>query len=321
MKLTRHNRQRFTGAAAEFGIGVSDFITEIDIAGSPERSELRIVAADHKNMLYVLECVFDEDVENKKEIASYLNFFFDQKMPGINPYLRSVDNSHLAFIDERFWMMSPYIDGVALKRPDYVFDKWRGKTLADFLLTLKANSGDLLKKNKKKPFSIESYIYKLLKDIKDNDPHVISVIKPVIDFLERDFMDQHDSLPLSFCHGDYHPVNIIWGKGCINAVIDWEFSGIKPELYDLANLLGCLGMENPDCLGGELVIDLIFSLNSTVYMESTSWNNIVSFIVAIRFAWLSEWLRRGDTEMIELETLYMKILIENHEKLAEIWRL
>ncbi len=50
---------------------------------------------------------------------------------------------------------------------------------------------------------------------------------------------------ISFCHGDLHPLNVIWGEKSIRAVIDWEFSGIKPEIYDLANMLGCLGMEDP----------------------------------------------------------------------------
>ena len=319
MILTGNNKQMFTDVALEYDIRISEFRPDIEIAGSPERSELRTVIEDTDKRLYVLECVFDEDVVKKKNIASYLTFLSEKNIPEINPYLSTEARDSLAFSQDRFWMVSPYIKGVQLNRPDYVFEKWRGKTLADFLATLKENSGELLRQNRDQPFSIVDYIYKLISDINANDPQVIPDIKPFIDFLERDFMDHHDKLPLSFCHGDYHPVNIIWGDTAINAVIDWEFSGVKPEVYDLANLIGCLGMENPDCLGGELVCDLISTLCLSEYMAPVSWKNLVPFIVAIRFAWLSEWLRRRDTEMIELETMYMKILTENVERLEEVW--
>ncbi len=319
MKITGHIKKIFTGAALEYDVRLSGFRADIEIAGSPERSELRAVITGDDNRLYVLECVFDEDVEKKRKIASYLSSLSDKKMQAINPYLRAVNGGAVVFSQDRYWMMSPFIQGVPLKRPEYVFDKWRGKTLADFLMTLKNNSVDLLKSNQDAPFSIVGYIYKLFDEIKINDPQVVPSITPFIAFLEKHFMDQHGGLPLRFCHGDYHPVNIIWGTLGLNAVIDWEFAGVKPEVYDLANLLGCLGMENPDSLAGELTIDLVSTLYASGYMDQVSWNNLVAFIVALRFAWLSEWLRRRDVEMIDLEIVYMKLLTENAERLEEIW--
>jgi homoserine kinase type II len=47
----------------------------------------------------------------------------------------------------------------------------------------------------------------------------------------------------------------------------------------------------------------------------------LDFIVALRFAWLSEWLRKSDKEMIELEQVYMRLLIENKEQLVHSWGL
>jgi len=46
-------------------------------------------------------------------------------------------------------------------------------------------------------------------------------------------------------------------------------------------------------------------------ISKTSWRYLVEFIVALRYAWLSEWLRQKDTEMISLELDYMRLLIEN----------
>ena len=47
----------------------------------------------------------------------------------------------------------------------------------------------------------------------------------------------------------------------------------------------------------------------------------MDFIVALRFAWLSEWLRKSDKDMIKLEQVYMLLLIENKEKLMHSWGL
>jgi homoserine kinase type II len=43
-------------------------------------------------------------------------------------------------------------------------------------------------------------------------------------------------------------------------------------------------------------------------------------IIAIRFGWLSEWLRNRDEEMIELETVYMNLLMDHADDLAAQWR-
>jgi len=47
----------------------------------------------------------------------------------------------------------------------------------------------------------------------------------------------------------------------------------------------------------------------------------IEFVVAVRFAWLSEWLRHKDHEMIELETVYMNLLTDNSAMLKNAWKL
>jgi homoserine kinase type II len=54
-------------------------------------------------------------------------------------------------------------------------------------------------------------------------------------------------------------------------------------------------------------------------ISKTSWKYLVEFIIALRFAWLSEWLRRKDKEMISLELDYMSLLIENKRSLQKVW--
>jgi homoserine kinase type II len=54
-------------------------------------------------------------------------------------------------------------------------------------------------------------------------------------------------------------------------------------------------------------------------ISKTSWMYLLEFIVALRFAWLAEWLRRKDTEMISLELDYMQLLIDNKNVLQKTW--
>jgi homoserine kinase type II len=144
-------------------------------------------------------------------------------------------------------------------------------------------------------------------------------IIPVLAFLEKDFMSVCDRLPVRFCHGDYHPLNIIWGEQDILSVIDWEFSGIKPEIYDLVNMVGCLGIEHPSSLVGDLVKNLIAQVTAADLYSDISWDHFIEFVVAMRFAWLSEWLRKDDKEMIGLELDYMDLLIRNRDVLSRAW--
>ena len=48
-----------------------------------------------------------------------------------------------------------------------------------------------------------------------------------------------------------------------------------------------------------------------------SWQYFVDLVITLRFAWLSEWLRKKDTEMIELEIDYMFLLLDNKEVLEK----
>lgn len=310
-----------TSAAAQWNLSVTNIRRNIPIAGSPERCELRFVIECDDEATYLLESVFDTDVYHKLNIISCLNFLFGKKLPGINPYICTTKREYIVNCDSRFWQLSPFVQGIAPDRPEYVFDKWRGRVLAEFLIELRIKSKELPRFNSLTAFSIKNYIYKLIAQIKINDPDVLIKIRPVISLLENRFMKVHDSLPVSFCHGDFHPLNIIWSKDSIRAVIDWEFLGIKPEIYDAANLIGCIGIENPEGLTGELAYDFIAALKEAGLISGISWELFHEFVVAVRFAWLSEWLRHKDHEMIELETVYMNLLTDNSELLKNTWKL
>jgi homoserine kinase type II len=308
-------------ASAHWNLRVANICRDIQVAGSPERCELRFVIECDDGGIYLIESVFESDLNRKRMIIDCLNHLSRKGLSGINTYIRHVKNEYITSCDGRFWQLSPFISGTVLRRPEYVFDKWRGRVMARFLTELGEKSAGLAGLIRPEIFSIKDYIYRLLCQMKENDPDVPDKIGTVLCFLEKRFMDVHDRLPVSFCHGDFHPLNIIWTDDSIKAVIDWEFMGIKPGIYDAANLVGCIGMENPGGLTGELVCDFITALKEAGLIAGLSREFFHEFVVALRFAWLSEWLRHRDREMVELEITYMNLLADNAEMLKTVWKI
>ena len=78
-------------------------------------------------------------------------------------------------------------------------------------------------------------------------------------------------------------------------------------------------MEDPQALAGELVKSYIAKMIEANIIAKESWQYLVEFIVALRFAWLAEWLRQKDKEMIRLELDYMRLLTENKDYLEKAW--
>jgi homoserine kinase type II len=70
---------------------------------------------------------------------------------------------------------------------------------------------------------------------------------------------------------------------------------------------------------GDLVTNLIGQVKSAGIFADISWDHFIEFVVALRFAWLSEWLRKDDREMIALELDYLELLIQNRDLLARAW--
>ena len=291
----------------------------IPVQGSPERSVFRVVLEDNNGKYFVLEQIPVKSLEHKKQIAATLDFLAKNNLSHIQPYLVGQKGTHVIKYKNNFWQMTPFVQGVTLDREKYMYEKWRGRALADFLIELRRKYHALPFYDFHKVFSLKDYVYKLIRDINLYNKDIKDDIKDIANFLEKDFMPAYEKLPVAFCHGDYHPLNIIWSADDIKCVIDWEFSGYKSEIYDVANLIGCVGVEDPQSLTGDLIKSFIANMKEAGIISKTSWKYLVEFIIALRFAWLSEWLRRRDTEMISLELDYMRLLIENKSSLQKAW--
>ncbi|MGA6926262.1 MAG: aminoglycoside phosphotransferase family protein [Desulfosarcina sp.] len=292
---------------------------DLCLAGSPERTVWRSVVETHDNRLFVLEKIPSRRYARKRRIAGILQWLADHKLAEVLSYRQDTDGEAISLFDHGLWQLCPYVEGVPLDRPAYAMDEWRGNAAAAFLtrfyhicLQNPAHSVIL-------PFSIVDYIRNLFATLSHRQPTIAERYHPFTAHLERHLLPVHDGLPRHFCHGDLHPLNIIWGKDAIRAVIDWEFCGIKPEIYDLANLLGCLGMEDPRSLAGPFANRLIARLKGSGIYADASWNALPDLMLAIRFAWLGEWLRKDDRPMTRLEADYMSLLLDNRRELSDRW--
>ena len=305
-----------------WAIELSRLRPDIPIAGSPERCAFRIVIEDVEGRLYILERLTADSLSHKRLIAGTMAQLRQRGLVAVHPYCPRQDGDTIARLPQGDWQIGPFIEGVELIRPDYAGESWRGRALADFLITLKAHSGDLPEFADPPPFSLAVYVGDLIDRLRRHDPDVLARVNDVWAYLRGEWTTRHDDLPISFCHGDFHPLNIIWkGERGIAAVIDWEFLGMKREPYDAANLIGCVGMEHPKHLTGPLVTEFIRRLRQAGALSPESWDCLYDFVLAQRFAWLSEWLHKSDDEMVDLECVYIRLLHEEGGRLRKAWDL
>lgn len=294
---------------------------DIEIQGSPERSLERIVIQDKNDKLFLLEKFHKNRFELKNNIARAVEYLNNNGLAQALLYKKTDENEFLAFFEDNCFQLSRFLNSTGIKRPDYLESSIKGESFARFIQDLFKVSENIGDHVQFKLFSLKNYIYKLFDEMKMNDRDIYNHFLPFLRFLEEGFMDAHDTLPTIFCHGDLHPLNIIWDNDNIKAVIDWEFAGFKPDVYDAANLVGCAGIENPEGLGMPFVMAFLNELKKDNCMSETGRQFFPEYVLALRFAWLSEWLRRKDKDMLEMEKAYMTILVDNMDIIRQGWKL
>jgi homoserine kinase type II len=290
---------------------------DLSLAGSPERTAWRSVVETSDGRLYVLEKIPSKNYGGKRRIAEILQQLSGRGLQQVIAYLPDASGEFIHLINHGLWQLSPYVGGVVLDRPAYAMEGWRGDAVADFLIRFIVTGKQAPMALETSSFSIAAYTLDLFRTLSTREPEIADRYRPFLAHLKKHLFPIVGGLPTSFCHGDVHPINIIWGNQSIRAIIDWEFCGIKPEIYDLANLLGCLGMEDPKSLGGPFVHRLVKRLRRSNLFSDESWDALPDLMLAIRFAWLSEWMRKNDRPMIRLEADYMALLMENRPDLAD----
>ena len=312
------DRGMFADLLASWGLRYARTRPEIPLVGSPERTEFRVAVEDMEGRVYVLERIAPEKRAWRRCINAVLLTLAERGLHAIHPYLLNRRESSITERDGTFWQVMPFITGEELPRPDYVFDARRGRKAAEFLLQLRDLSS-ALPMVPAQEFSIVDYARDLTGRFRRHRPALAQDLKQTRDFLESHFAPIHDRLPPAFCHGDFHPLNIIWGTDGLNSVLDWEFMGMKPEVFDAANLIGCAGMDRPDALLADFVLSFIATLREGGFFRTPSLRYLPEYVLALRYGWMREWVKRDEREMITLELDFMHLLMDNRERIRERW--
>lgn len=312
--------EALAGALRSWGLRPARPRPDLDISGSPERALSRVVVEDEAGALFIVERLDPMALERKREIAGAVSTLA-AGLPEVNPYLRAEDGDAVIKTEAGFIQASRYVPGIPLPRPEYLDQAWRGPALADFLIRLRRSEAARTLASSAPSFSLAPFVRRLASRLAEREPAHLERVKPALDHLEGGLFGREEELPRAFAHGDYHPLNVVWSERGIAAVIDWEFCGRKAELYDAAVLVGCLGMEHPRVLAEDITIGTIGRLQESGAFAESSWAVFFGLVLGLRFAWLSDWLKRRDAEMIELETVYIDLLLRNREVLARNWGL
>ena len=288
--------------------------------GSPERTLERFLIEDDKGQRYILDNIPPSAIPRKLAIAENLErlHLINPYLP-IVPYLKNHQNQFISELCQSYWMLSRFVSHISLNRQTYWQDGWRGLEMAEFLLNLRRAVLKLPKDlGKSWDPSLEQYIPGFADTIQQRHPGIYALIEPILHHLEPFLSSLHQQEKI-FCHGDFHPLNILWGQNTIVGVIDWEFSGGKPRLYDVANMLGCVGMENPEALADKMTANFIQYFSGEGFGLKEEWASLVDLMISLRFGWLSEWFRKQDDEMVDLEITYMQFLVEYKTRLNTFW--
>lgn len=244
-----------------------------------------------------------------------------------------------------YWQLSPFVPGAEPPRPDYLDHAWRGRAVAALLLALHRAGDNLPAGLPPAPVPpLPAFIAGLHEAVARRMPEAARRLHPVRDALEA-LSDALAAQPVVLAHGDAHPLNLIWTPGedgddtpprvagplttgplaALRGVIDWEFAGAQPVLYDAANCIGCVGFEHPSGLGRAFAAAFTATLREGVEqyglagIPADTLRHLPLMVLASRFGWLSEWLRRSDRDMLDMELDYCGILLHHRHRLAELW--
>ncbi|MBP7705799.1 MAG: aminoglycoside phosphotransferase family protein [Candidatus Aminicenantes bacterium] len=291
---------------------------DLPLAGSPERCLERAAAEDARGGLWVVERHAAAAAARKQEIAAAAAHLA-AGLPEVRPWLAFAPGRYVAERDGGAWLVSPFVPGVPLDRPAYAFEGWRGEALAGLLVRFRAAAEAAPGREGAAAFSLPAFVRDLMGKIGERDRPLFERLFPAVLHVERRLFPRLAAVPTAFAHGDFHPLNVIWSETGINGLIDFEFCGYRPETYDAAVLTGCLGMEDPRCLTKELVVTLVRRLRAEAGYADEAWAVFPDLVLALRFAWLSEWLRRDDREMVDLEAVYIGLLLDRRDALERAW--
>ncbi len=285
--------------------------SSFEIYGAPSRSADRVVVTDKNDEKFIVEKHHFWNMGKKVKIAENINLLHSNGFEECSPYIDSVQGLSVIEFENRCWMVQKFIDHDKLHRPDYLDDGLKGKAAAETLLKMYEISSNLKMNDSIDPFSLAEHTLKTVKKIRHIHPEISAKTLDVLNIIEYSFVHLIEKMPVVFCHGDYHPLNILWDGNNVKKVIDWEFSGYRPILTDIANIIGCAGFENVSAFNRDFVRNFLEVIKNSGFLSDILFEKITLFTLGFRFSgWLNEWINDKDGAMIQREIKYLNLLRE-----------
>ncbi len=281
------------------------------ITGSPNRTERRFLFSDAQKNFYIAEGYNSGKTRFQIRQNILLEYLAGQSLSGIHPFIRTDSGTHGVPSDGLFWQLRPYIPAEKLPRTALGQQENYGQRWGEFLLQLKEiMTAPAAPAAQNAPFYMANHLPSLLELSQRKMPEITGQLREISGELAPFFKWERQSSGM-FAHGDFHPGNILMSNGKIQAVIDWEFAGIKFPGYDMALLIGCLAMDDPDNLDSPAVRRLQDLLYRNEFMPDEAWEYLPQMIAATRLGWLGEWLSLDETALVKQEMELLAILLEN----------
>ncbi len=299
-----------------FGLADAVKCDNVALNGSPNRTVTRF-ALEAAGRRFIAEgFAASKQVKQARQLAA-LEFFQARGLPGIHPFLRTPDGAPGVADEKLFWQLRPYVDCDPLPREQLGVEADFARIWGDFLLALKRVGEDpAVPELPNDRFFFAGYIPTLRDFVGRKLPEFQADLAEICEQLHP-FLRLEFDYPAMLAHGDFHPGNLLLAHGEISAVIDWEFLGRKSAGYDLALLIGCLGMDDPAWLTGVTVRSLIHRLREADYLPEIAWEHLPELVVATRLGWLGEWVDLGERDLAAQEiALIRRILAEDPLKIS-----
>jgi len=191
----------------------SELDASVQIEGSPERTAARAVVCDSSGKRWILEQITEDNLPRKREITDQLAALSIAGLKKIHPWKKTQANSFFQTLEKSHWMLRPYVDGIQLDRETYLSELWRMDTMADFLIQLRTHTAEW----SGPVFSIAEYAEHRMTVWRERYPQLTEKLERSFFKLKQNFFPVHDLLPVAFCHGDYHPLNMVWGEQSIRS--------------------------------------------------------------------------------------------------------
>jgi homoserine kinase type II len=294
---------------------------EVDANRRNRRLIASFLISDANSAKWLLDEIQEDQYEKFLRLAECLENLKERGIKQVQAYEHNTLGQFVTFYSGRLYMLRPQPKGSSLTHSQWLADRAKIGAFVDFLAQLKSTSAALPHLPAIDGKSIIDYIRRTTDTFQRHRPELAERLSPILKHLEATLFITLPTTRLSLCHSNLVDENLHWTGSELSGVSGWEFCDMKNEAYDAALVAGCIGFDDPDRLVDDPAQPLIGSLNSLMAWEAESWASFYDLMIAIRFGWLSKWMRINDEKTRDKEVLYMNYLVTQRDFIRRTWGL